>query len=66
MMVDCELLESHWKVNEHRVNGIAAMTGLEREMRAADSERLESARDAIKFELGQADRSVRWVGRPAK
>jgi hypothetical protein len=63
-MVDRDALESQWQVNERRLNEIAAMTGLGREMHAAESERLEAAQDAIEFELG-ADRrpgSRRWSG----
>ena len=63
-MVDRDALESQWQVNERRLNEIAAMTGLGREMHAAESERLEAAKDAIEFELGADGRpgSRRWSG----
>jgi hypothetical protein len=63
-MVDRDALESQWQVNERRLNEIAAMTGLGREMHAAESERLEAAQDAIEFELGADGRpgSRRWSG----
>jgi hypothetical protein len=42
------------------------MTGLGREMHAAESEALEAAQDAIEFELGSDGRrgSRRWSGVP--
>jgi hypothetical protein len=49
---DRESLESRWQANERRLNEIAAMTGLGREMHSAESETLEVAQDAIEFELG--------------
>jgi hypothetical protein len=51
-MVDRDALDSQWQGNERRLNEIAAMTGLGREMHAAESDRLEAAQDAIEFELG--------------
>jgi hypothetical protein len=65
-MVDRDALESQWQANERRLNEIAAMTGLGREMHAAESERLEAAQDAIEFELGTDSRpgSRRWSGAP--
>jgi hypothetical protein len=60
----CDTLESQWQANERRLNEIAAMSGLGREMHAADSEALEAAQDAIEFELGSDARpgTRRWSG----
>jgi hypothetical protein len=62
--LDRETLERQWQANERRLNEIAAMTGLGREMHAGESEALESAQDAIEFELGSDARpgSRRWSG----
>lgn len=62
--IDRDAPESRWLANERRLNEIAAMTGLGREMHAAESERLEAAQDAIEFELGADGRpgSRRWSG----
>jgi hypothetical protein len=62
--VDRESLEARWQANERRLNEIAAMTGLGREMHAVESERLETAQDAIEFELGADGRpgSRKWSG----
>jgi hypothetical protein len=51
-MPDREVLETKWQANEGRLNEIAAMTGLGREMHAAESESLEAAQDAIEWQLG--------------
>jgi hypothetical protein len=58
--------DAQWQANERRLNEIAAMTGLGREMHAAESERLEAAQDAIEFELGSEARPGfrRWSGAP--
>jgi hypothetical protein len=56
-MVDRDSLESQWQANERRLNEIAAMTGLGREIHSAESERLEAAQDAIEFERGADGRS---------
>jgi hypothetical protein len=59
-------LDSRWQANERRPNEIAAMTGLGREMHAAESERLEGEQDAVEHALGfdrPADAvSRRWSG----
>jgi hypothetical protein len=57
-------LELQWQADERRLNEIAAMTGLGREMHAAESESLEAAQDAIEFELGADGRPHfrRWSG----
>jgi hypothetical protein len=57
-------LESKWQANERRLTEISAMTGLGRELHAAESEALEAARDAIEFDLGQDGQpgSRRWSG----
>jgi hypothetical protein len=56
--------DARWQANEHRLNEIAPMTGLGREMHAAESERLEAAQDAIEFELSTDARpgSRKWSG----
>jgi hypothetical protein len=61
---DCEVLEARWQANERRLNEIAAMTGLGREMHASESEALEADQDAIEFELGTDGRpgSRKWSG----
>jgi hypothetical protein len=41
-----------WQANERRLNEIAAMIGLGRELHAAEIERLEGDQAAIEFELG--------------
>jgi hypothetical protein len=57
-------LESKWQANERRLNEIAAMTGLGREMHASEAERLEADHDAIEFELGSDGQpgTRRWSG----
>jgi hypothetical protein len=57
-------IESQWQANERRLNEIHAMPGLDREMHAAESERLEAAQDAIEFELSTDARpgSRKWSG----
>ncbi len=66
MFNDREALESKWQANERRLNEIAAMTGLGREMHTTEAERLEAAQDAIEFELGSdgGPGSRRWSGAP--
>ena len=58
-------LESKWQANERRLNEIADMTGLGREMHATETERLESEQDRIEWQLG-LDSSLpglrRWSG----
>jgi hypothetical protein len=62
--LDREALESQRQSNKRRLNKITAMTGLGREMHAAESERLEAAQDAIEFEQGADGRpgSQKWSG----
>jgi hypothetical protein len=40
---DRAALESQWQANERRLNEIAAMTGLGREMHGAECDQLEAA-----------------------
>jgi hypothetical protein len=65
-MPDREALETKWQANERRLNEIAAMTGLGREMHSAETERIEAEQDDIEWELG-FDRPMRaglrrWSG----
>jgi hypothetical protein len=59
-------LEPKWQANGRRLNEIAAMTGLGRELHAAESERLEGEQDWIEWQLGfdrPADAATRkWSG----
>jgi hypothetical protein len=66
LMTDRDALDSRWQAKERRLNEIAAMTGLGREMHAAESEQLLAAQDEIEFELGADARpgSRRWSGAP--
>jgi hypothetical protein len=55
--------ESTWQANARRLSEIAAMSGLGREMHAAESERLEAEQDAIEFEIGKPEGPPRrWSG----
>ncbi len=56
--------DPRWQANERRLNEIAAMTGLGREMHATEAERLDPEQDRIEFELGRDGRegSRRWSG----
>jgi hypothetical protein len=45
-------LESKWQANERRLNEIAAMTGLGRELHAAESEALEAAQGRNRIRAG--------------
>ncbi len=58
--------DPRWQGNERRLNEINAMTGLGREMHAAEAERLEGEQDRIEFELGRQQQgpSRRWSGAP--
>ncbi len=58
--------DPRWQGNERRLNEIAAMSGLGRELQAQESEALEAAQDAIEFEVGSEARpgSRRWSGVP--
>ena len=42
-----DVLESLWKANERELNRIAALPSLDRELLAAEVERLEDEQDAI-------------------
>ncbi len=55
--LDPYALDARWQANERELNRIAAMPGLDREMHAADAERLEGEQDTIEWQLG--------LGRPA-
>jgi hypothetical protein len=59
-------LESRWLRNEHELNRITSMGGLDRELHAGRQEALESEQDAIEFELGRTarDGARRWSGLP--
>jgi FPC/CPF motif-containing protein YcgG len=62
---DREAQEARWHASERRLNEMAAMTRLGREMHTAESERLEATdQDAIEFELGANSRpgSRKWSG----
>jgi len=50
--LDPYALESRWQANERELRCIAAMPGLDREMHAADSERLEAEQVRIEWQLG--------------
>jgi hypothetical protein len=62
--IDRDAPESQWQANERRLNEIAAMTGLGREMHAAETDRLDGAQDAIEWFLGLdcPAGSKRWSG----
>ena len=58
-------LESKWQANERRLNEIAAMTGLGREMHATETEPFEAEQDRIEWQLGldgPLPGSHRWSG----
>jgi len=61
-----DALESLWKVNERELNRIAASPSLDRELLAAEVERLEDEQDAIERQLGLDSpsdaRTKRWSG----
>ena len=65
-MDDRDTLESKWCENEARINRLAAASGLERELSAAEVERLEAEQDRIEHALGcdgPADaESRKWSG----
>jgi len=64
--LDPYALDARWHVNERELNRIRAMPGLDREMHAADAERLECEQDRIEWQLGlepPADaESRKWSG----
>jgi hypothetical protein len=59
-------LEARWQNNERELRRIRAMPGLDREMHAADAERIEAEQDRIEWQLGferPADaESRKWSG----
>jgi hypothetical protein len=50
--LDRDDLETRWQANERQLNRIAASPGLDREMCAAEIERIEAEQDRIEFLLG--------------
>jgi hypothetical protein len=59
-------LEVRWQANERHLNRIAAAPALDREMCAAEVERIEAEQDRIEFLVGFANPadsvSRRWSG----
>jgi hypothetical protein len=66
MAADRDSLESQWRANEAQLNRITAASGLDRELSAAEVERLEAEQDRIEWKLGfegPADaESRKWSG----
>jgi hypothetical protein len=64
--LDGEADESRWQANERRLTEIAAMTGLGREMHAAESESLRRrrTRSSSSWARTVAPGSRRWSGTP--
>jgi hypothetical protein len=64
--LDRDDLEIRWQANERQLNRIAAAPTLDREMCAADVERIEAEQDRIEFLLGfeklTHSSSRRWSG----
>jgi hypothetical protein len=50
--LDPYALDAKWQANERQLKRIRAMPGLDREIRAADAERIEGEQDAIEIALG--------------
>jgi len=63
--LDRDALESKWQANEARLNRLYAASGLDRELSAAEIERLKDEQDSIEWQLGldhPSDRAKRWSG----